>query len=95
MEVGLFCQNKIKLVKLVKSHCRYKINELSGVFSLVLGYAEMKHSQQCAATVKTWVHSLKTQVIISCVLAGNIVNQDHLGGKDMQKLPGFSQTYCT
>lgn len=86
MEWGLFCQNTIKLIKLVKSHSRYEINELSGVFNLVLvsGYTEMKHSQQCAATFKTWAHSLKTQVTISRILAGNVVNQDYLRGEGIQ-----------
>ena len=71
------------------------MNELSGAFGLVLvsGYTEVKHSQQCAATFKTRVHSLKTQVTISHMLAGNVVNQDHLRGKGMQQHPGFSQTY--
>jgi len=69
-----------------KSHCRYKTNEFSGVFSLVLAadYTETKYSQQCAATFKTQVHSLKTQATISCMLAGNVINQDHLRGKGMQ-----------
>lgn len=40
------------------------------------------------------MHSLKTQVATSHMLAGNVINQGNPGGKSMQQLSGFSKTYC-